>query len=616
MDNARMGIRYRPEIDGLRAIAVLAVVLYHAGIGGAGYVGVDVFFVISGYLITSILLAEVQATGTISLLGFYARRVRRILPALVVVVVATLMLGRLLLSAGEAVRLERSGAASLLFAANFFFQANTGGYFDPGADEQPLLHLWSLAIEEQFYLAWPLLLVLLARRRARPLPVFAALGLASFGLAAWMAARGPQGAEFAFYQTPARFWELAAGGTIAALPMRAMPRMVGTVGIAIVLFACVHPLQPFPGPGALPAVAGAALLLLAVHGAGPLGTVGAWLRSWPMAKIGLVSYSFYLWHWPLLALYRATSIGEGDIRVRLALCVVALLLAIASYRYVEQPFRKWSRAGRGRMIAVGAGVSVSLAVASFAVAANTNLAPPRDDPLALRAERDYPSRSCHSTGMAEPRIMCAPAPGTRIAIWGDSQAYAWSPAARRADPQSVEFSRDSCQPYLGYLPEKPFPADVKCERFNALVVEQVKGLDTLVLVGVWDANHAGLIRSTLDEVAPEVRRVVVLGPTPRMRSEVARCIRKHAQSACAIPRAEFDAHARPILALLRDAARTHPNVVVVDLGDRFCTATSCPPVRDGMPLYWDRLHVSSSMAKAFALPAEVRPATSRSSPGG
>jgi peptidoglycan/LPS O-acetylase OafA/YrhL len=617
VDNGGMGIRYRPEIDGLRAIAVLAVVLYHAGLGGAGYVGVDVFFVISGYLITSILLVEAQSTGTIGLLGFYARRVRRILPALLVVVAATLAMGRLLLSEAQVVMLERSGAASLLFGANFFFQANTGGYFDATADELPLLHLWSLAIEEQFYLAWPLLLsVLVPARRGRwVLPALAGFALASFALAAWLVGRGPDGAELAFYQTPARFWELALGGLVAALPVRAGPRVMAPLGLAAVLAACIFLLHPFPGPGAVPAVAGAAVLLLAVHGCGPTGMAGAWLRSRPMVGIGLVSYSLYLWHWPLLALYRATIIGDGDIRVRFALCLVALVLSVASYRYVEQPFRK-SKTGKGRTVAVGAGVCVALAAVSFALAAHSRFAPPpADDPLALRAEHDFPSKACHDTGMQAPRIKCARTPSTRIAIWGDSLAYAWAPGMRRFDAHSVEFSRDSCRPYLGYLPPKPYPADVKCERFNDLVARQVQGLNTLVLVAVWDAGQGAALGRTLDAVAPRVGRVVVLGPTPRMRGEVARCIRRHAEAECAISRAAFDAQAAPVLAALRAAARAHPNVEVVDLADAFCTATVCPPVRGGVPLYWDKFHVSSSMATSVALPLEITAAARRSLPG-
>ncbi|MFT3896962.1 MAG: acyltransferase family protein [Thermomonas sp.] len=614
-----MGIRYRPEIDGLRAIAVLAVVLYHAGVGGAGYVGVDLFFVISGYLITSILLAEAQATGGISLLGFYARRVRRILPALVVVVAATLAVGRILLPPPEAVMLERSGAASLLFGANFFFHAHTGGYFDANANEMPLLHLWSLAIEEQFYIAWPLLLLVLVhlRRGRLLLPALVGLSLASFALATYLAMQGPDGAESAFYRTPARFWELSIGGVVAALPMRNAPRALLPFAVALLLAACVFPLHPFPGPGALPAVAGSALLLFAVRGEVAPGLAGAWLRSRPMVGIGLVSYSLYLWHWPLLAMYRATSIGEGDIRVRLGLCLVALLLSVASYRYVEQPFRRLARVGNGRTVAVGATMCASLAAACIALASGTNLQSPKvDDPLAVKAERDFPSKACHETGMQEPRIKCAPGAGTRIGIWGDSLAYAWSPAVRRSDPNAVEFSRDSCPPYIGYLPAKPFPAAMKCERFNALVADQVKGLDTLVLASVWDEDHVALIRHTLDRVAPDVRRVVVLGPTPRMRSEVARCIRQHAENACSITRAEFDAQSAPLLATLRDAAAAHPNVVVVDLTDRFCTATSCPPVLAGVPLYWDKFHISTTVAKSYVLPLGLKPAAVRSSPAG
>ena len=341
-------IRYRRDIDGLRAIAVLAVVAYHAGLGGAGYVGVDVFFVISGYLITSLLLQEHAATGTIDLLAFYARRVRRIVPAAVLVVLATLGATMALLSAGQVAETANSAGAALVFVANVYFQVNSGGYFDGPAERLPLLHLWSLSVEEQFYLAWPALLLLTRSRKA-----FVVLALASLALAEFWIARG---SDAAFYQTPARFWELAAGGIVAASPARALPRWALPAGLVATLAACVVALPHFPGLGALPAVLGASLLIAAVHG----GASNAFLASRPMVGIGLVSYSLYLWHWPLLALYRATTI-EQALPVRLALCAVALLLAIATWRYVEQPFRRmrWPEA---RTVGVGAALSLVLAL--------------------------------------------------------------------------------------------------------------------------------------------------------------------------------------------------------------------------------------------------------------
>jgi peptidoglycan/LPS O-acetylase OafA/YrhL len=597
-----MGIKYSPEIDGLRAIAVLAVVVFHAGAGGAGFVGVDVFFAISGYLITSLLLAEWLEAGRIDLGRFYARRVRRILPAVVLVVLATLAAGTVLLPPAAYAHLVASAAAALLFVGNAYFQATTGGYFDASAEQMPLLHLWSLAVEEQFYLVWPLALAgLLRLRRDWLRPAIAGLAVASFALATMLVANGPQGGEIAFHQMPARFWELALGGLVATLPARRVPRGTLAIGLALVLVACVRPVQPFPGPGALPAVAGASLVLLAVHGGGELGMAGNWLRSPPMRLLGLVSYSFYLWHWPLLALYRATSIGEGAPGVRAGLCVLALLLAVATYRYVEQPFRSMRGSSR-RFVVGGAAASLLLAggISAFAWATRPILV--NDNPLALRAERDMPPRTCHSTGMEPPAIKCAPIAQTRIGIWGDSQAYAWSPSVWAQDPNGSAFSRDACRPLLDFVPEAAYPADLKCRAFNALVAERVKGLDTLVLASVWDVASAGRLARTLDAVAPRVRRIIVLGPTPRLREHAGRCIRQDAQAECAVPRTEFDANATPILAALRAAAAHHPNVRVLDMTSRFCTATECPVLLRGVPLYWDNYHVSSSVAKAFVLP--------------
>jgi peptidoglycan/LPS O-acetylase OafA/YrhL len=603
MGKAGLGIRYSPEIDGLRAIAVLAVVSYHAGVGGAGFVGVDVFFAISGYLITALLLAEWRKSGSIDLALFYARRVRRILPAVVLVVAVTLAVGLPLLSPSAYTQLVVSAVAAMLFGANFFFQATTGGYFDTSADQMPLLHLWSLAVEEQFYLAWPLALAWLFRLRERLPAAISVLAVLSFSLAFGLVLQGPQEAEIAFHQMPARVWELAMGGLVAVLPARRQPVGIAAGGLVLVLVSCAWPLQPFPGPGALPAVAGTALILLAVHGRGELGGVGACLRSWPMRQVGLLSYSLYLWHWPLLALYRATIVQAEAPATLLALCVLALLLAAGTYRYVEKPFRAMRGHSR-RFVIAGATSCFVLAGVASALAWATRAGMANDNPVAASAEGDMPPRICHSTAMEIPAIKCPPVPRTRVAIWGDSLAYAWSPLVWQLDPNASAISRDACQPYLGYLPAKPYPADWKCRDFNSLVAARVRGLDTLVLVGRWNMTNVSQLRQTLDAVARGVRRVVVLGPTPQLRAEAGHCIRQKAEAACALPRAEFDAIAGPILASLRASAASHPNVTIVDLTDSFCTATNCPVMLHGIPLYWDAYHVSSSAAKAFELPME------------
>lgn len=590
-----MGIAYRPEIDGLRAIAVLAVVSFHAGLGGAGFVGVDVFFVISGYLITALLLREWRTTQAIDLADFYARRVRRIFPAAAVVVLVVLGLSALLLAPDQQAHTSLSAGAALVFGANVFFQITSGGYFDGVAEEMPLLHLWSLSVEEQFYFLWPALLILVLRYRPQwLLPVMAGLGIASFVLAELLLASGT---DAAFYQMPARFWELAAGGMIAAMPPRVLPRWVATAGLLLTLAACVWPLGHFPGVGAVPAVLGASMLIAAVHGGGS----HALLRSRPMVGIGLISYSLYLWHWPLLAFYRATWVGEGSLQVRLILCAAAVLLAIASYRYVEQPFRRM-RWPKGRTVAIGGALSASLAVAacSHGLQTQRQIAAP-----------EMPPRTCHSMYTDAVTPKCVPVDGTRVGIWGDSMAYAWTPMAWQADAKGAAFSRDSCGPFVGYLPA---PGDVlpkhqRCHEFNELVAAHAGELDTVILVARWKSyGSLDPLAATLHRLA-KVRRVVILGPTPEMRESGPRCINEGMLEQCSIPRAAFDAEAEPLLVKLRDLAAPHANVEVVDLAGYFCTGATCPSVKGGVPLYWDTHHVSTTAVRAFRMLPEAAPAS-------
>lgn len=608
------GLAYRPEIDGLRAVAVLQVVLYHAcALPRSGFVGVDVFFVISGYLITLLLLREHDATGRIDLVAFYARRVRRIFPAALLVIVATLAICAALLPAQAFRAAAQSAAAAAVFAANLFFQFFSGGYFDARAEELPLLHLWSLAVEEQFYFVWPVVLILLLRRsRQRLLPALAALALASFVLAEVLLRFD---AQAAFYQTPARFWELAAGGLVAATaPRRAPPAVLLGCGAALLLAAAFLPLAHFPGAGALPAVAATALLLYAVHAQVSAGAVLAALRWTPLVGIGRISYSLYLWHWPLLAVYSATHIGGGDTGVRLALCAVAVLLATASYRYVEQPLRQ-RRASAGLLLA-GSAAAVLVAALALLAAQRTppEVLPDANEQLARRVENDLPPdwRRCHYQVASSdfPRPGCASRNDVAptIAIWGDSMAMSWKALAwefaAATDSAAIAYTRDACAPLLDYLADPAMPADFKCRDFNRQVLQQLDGMRTLILVlrlgDEASAHKAALLGPTLAQASRRVGRVLVLGPSPELRDAVPKCLRAAQLSACAVPRAEFERRAAPVLAELRAQAAPFPNVQIVDVGDFFCDATQCPGMRAGNPLYWDSHHVAASAAAAFA----------------
>ncbi|MBX3706005.1 MAG: acyltransferase [Pseudomonadales bacterium] len=348
---------YRREIDGLRALAVLPVILFHAGISpfDGGFVGVDVFFVISGYLITSIILTERQA-GRFSLVEFYERRARRILPALFLVMTACLPFAWLWLQPGDLRDFARSLIAVATFSSNFYFQSEAD-YFGTAAELQPLLHTWSLAVEEQYYLLFPLLVLGIRRYDARRIAVLiAVLAIASLALAQWALDRH---AEAAFFQLPSRLWELALGGLVALHLMhtptreghralRELGAAAGLVLIGMAVFAYDRE-TPFPGVAALVPTLGTALVIVC---ATPATLAGRLLGTRALVGIGLVSYSAYLWHQPLFAFARHRLHDEVSEPLLWGLAAAALALAYASWRFVEQPLRRRDRIHRRTVFAV------------------------------------------------------------------------------------------------------------------------------------------------------------------------------------------------------------------------------------------------------------------------
>lgn len=334
-------IAYRPEIDGLRAIAVMLVVTYHLfpTVVPGGFVGVDVFFVISGYLITGIINSELAA-HSFSFGAFYAKRVRRIFPALALVLLLCLSAGWFLMLSDELMLLGKHVAAGSVFSSNLLL-ASEVGYFDRAAATKPLLHLWSLGIEEQFYIVWPVLLVVASRLSAR-LPVVAAICIGSFIWSAFAVHSDPGGS---FYSMAVRAWELALGGLLALLSPRSGGRVDAMAhrllpGLGLVLI-CASALllkdeYPFPGPWALlPAVGGA----LIIAGKGMSWIDRRVLASPAAIWLGRISYPLYLWHWPMLTLGMLLSGGSLDSGPRLAIGLFAVALADLTYRFVERPLR-------------------------------------------------------------------------------------------------------------------------------------------------------------------------------------------------------------------------------------------------------------------------------------
>lgn len=347
---------YRPDIDGLRAVAVLSVVAFHAfpeWVHG-GFVGVDVFFVISGFLISTIILRSLDA-GSFSFADFYARRIKRIFPALALVLATFLVLGWAFLLKDEFRQLGGHTAAGAAFLSNFLLMREAG-YFDTAAEMKPLLHLWSLGIEEQFYLVWPLLLFLTYRFRRNPVAVILTILAISFALNVGRA--GGRHAVQTFYHPLTRFWELLLGSALAWISLHAREALDAALrrllpatdrqsalhdaksflGLAFITTAVLfldHD-RTFPGWWALLPTLGACLLI----SAGPNATVNRHLLSHPgVVFVGLISYPLYLWHWPLLAFARIIEAGTPSIALRLALVALGILLAYLTYRLVERPVR-------------------------------------------------------------------------------------------------------------------------------------------------------------------------------------------------------------------------------------------------------------------------------------
>ena len=463
-------LTYRPEIDGLRAIAVTAVILYHGKVLplSGGFAGVDVFFVLSGYLITAILLTE-ASEGRLSILRFYERRVRRILPALVVVLTATTIAAFALMIPSQLYAYGQSLAANILFVSNFVFGAKSG-YFSPALEEAPLLHTWSLSVEEQFYLGFPLLLALLCRHSPRHLGlILGLLALASLALAEWGWRQAP---DINFFFTFSRVWELLAGAICAHILHRrtlAPQPALAALGLAFILFAITShsDATPYPSLATVVPVLGTALLILFANGKSGVGRA---LAVRPMVAIGLISYSAYLWHQPLFAFARLTSTDAPQAPLMVALTLATYLLATVTWALVEQPFRRRKNRLLPRMR--GLFLTSAAAMALLAALSAASLLSQGNDQMWRKTHPDQArtldliltankgsgppvaSRDCHfNLTQLDPAAVqriaaCAARLGPAVVVLGDSHAIDLYQAFSRLSPAPVLIGLTSggCRP--------------------------------------------------------------------------------------------------------------------------------------------------------------------------
>lgn len=644
------GSRYRPDIDGLRAIAVLPVVFYHYRVWpfSGGYAGVDIFFVISGYLITALIHAEMRE-GRFSVLKFYERRVRRIFPALFAILAATALAALILLFPRDLVRYAKSLLATAGFISNFQFWSEAG-YFDAAAATKPLLHTWSLAVEEQFYLVFPWILYGLGNRGPRTLAwglsamLAASLGLSIAGVVYWPVAT--------FYLLPARFWELLLGGVLALgvvrPPSNALARNVlaaaGMASIAWSVFA-LDASSPFPGVTALAPCLGAAAIIVAGNGGGT--AVNAVLAMRLPVFAGLISYSLYLWHWPLYVFAVAMAPKDLSGTETAVLIAASVALGAFSWRYIEQPFRIRTVAGTRARLFAAAGVAIAAsAVIGTAMWAGNGL-PQRYSPdvrriLAAEDEAEPQEKACFgiSPQRAAAGGLCRI--GTAHAVphfllWGDSHADAMLPAvaaaAKKYGKAGLFAGHGRCPPLIGVTR----PDTRECRPFDDAVMRIAlgPGIDTVILDARWamDAGGAAMgiedkgsviltdalsktaspaetyavfargLERTVKALVTTHKTVVIVGPVPEfdvlVPPALARMKLGGTKRQIAPARAEYLARQAAVRRVFDGIAKSYP-VIFVHPDAILCPSDFCKAEVGGRPLYRDQHHLTVFGAELLA----------------
>ena len=495
----RASMNYRREIDGLRAIAVLPVILYHAGFSvfQGGYVGVDVFFVISGFLITTIILNDLKQ-GRFSILRFYERRARRILPALFTVVASCLPFAWIWMTPVQMEKFSQSVLATFLFLSNIYFWRDSG-YFAAAAGEKPLIHTWSLAVEEQFYLLFPLLLLLLWKRGARPGTFWISLlAIASLAFAQWGSVADP---EKNFFFTGSRIWELMAGAIAASIMVKRPPAPkegIAALGLAMIVFAifAFNDTTPFPSAYTLAPVLGTVFILIFAD----KGTLTGRLLSLPFfVGIGLISYSAYLWHQPIFAFARIRSIAPPPQLEMLALALLSIVLAYLSWKFVEQPFRRTATGPlqSRNSVFLASGIGMALFLAFGVYGDKSNGIPDRlpAEVVSFYAANEWDGKCLYQMRDGQPdfpdeRCIYNKGGQSKIAVWGDSIAASLTRSiARSLQSDNVEVHQityGSCLPVRGVHRTGTKGKD-PCIEFvgRASTFIRDSGFDAVIVVANW-----------------------------------------------------------------------------------------------------------------------------------
>ena len=626
---------YRPDLDGLRAVAVLSVLIYHidAAVSPGGFTGVDIFFVLSGFLITRILVTDLDG-GNFSLVSFYQRRMRRLLPALFVMLGATAAIAFALLTPSQ---LEAFGKH--MFAATFSLSNITlwqdVGYFSPAAASNPLLHTWSLAVEEQFYLVYPILLMVIFRRY-RHLATLIIFGCAAFSfcLSVWQVNLSQSAAQqSAGYFLPfSRFWELALGGLLALRIVRSprtsmeafLARIVGLLLIAAALVVASP--DAFPGYAALLPCVGTALLIWAGqnedvqrHRDDLALTV---LSSKPFVLVGLLSYSLYLWHWPIIVFARQIQVWNEQTWIVWSLVPLMFLIAYLSWRFVEQPLRRAPATpvvrgpfSRHRVFGASAAFCTVLGAVglSFSFSGGAPGRLPSNTIEALAAERDFSPlrRACHSavdgTDTFEDRCRFGPETAPRVVVYSDSHgaelSFALSEHAYDVPMRLTQITASACPP-VAYWNE----VDPLCREFNNTMLDGLRAKDPalVLMTAFWMSQHSTSdafwhgIDNKIEKIKAAGHTVVLLGPPPRaprsLPDAAALALRYKGiePQSLKIP-VDWD-RLNAVEARIQALAEKHA-VAFLPLSETFCNGDYCPATRKGDLILFDAHHLSMSASR-------------------
>lgn len=649
---------YRPDIEGLRAVAVALVVAAHAGVPWlqGGFVGVDVFFVLSGFLITGLLVQEIEATGRVRLLDFYARRLRRLLPALLAMVIGSSLLAAALLAPFEQPAQARAAVAASVWLSNLHFVSARLDYFGPAAESNIFLHTWSLGVEEQFYLVWPLLVLFLLGswhwqathanwRRLRGGMV--AVVISCFALSVLLTyTQPPRG----FYLMPSRAWQFALGALVALAGANAgrlragfeertggwsgeSSRVLGGwVGIASVLGAglWLDRQDAYPGVLALLPSLGTALMLAA--GARGTGSGVARLLSLaPLQWLGRLSYAWYLWHWPMLIL-GATVMIAGRPAPPALLVVISLALAFLSYRLVESPIRHGALLGQRPLLNVLGGVvlmsaAVMLGARWQAAAADWALSPAQQRYAAVRVDLPllYAEPGCDEWYRSSQVRVCgfgAMQAEHTVVLLGDSVTMQWFPAVMRAYGERgwrvLVVTKSAC-PMVdeSYFYPRIGRRYTECEQWRAAALGAIAALrPDVVLTGstttypFTESQWVDGSRRVFEALSAAAGRVFVLRATPTVPFDGPGCLARAAWRSPRLPAAPAcvavadNAHDEAIFSWVGRAANAFANVQMLDLNALICPERVCEATRGGEIVFRDSMHVTAryvaTIADAFA----------------